>query len=159
MANGNETNSENAGRELLITRLLNAPRELVWEVFTNPNHIKNWWGPDGFTNTIDTMEVKPGGAWEFVMHGPDGTDFKNKKVFTEIVKPERIVFEHVNHPKHITTVTFTAEGKKTMLKWHMLFESKEQFEQVVKTFKADEGLKQNIEKLEKYLDDPGLKFI
>lgn len=138
-------------RELVITRLLNAPVELVWEVFTNPEHIKNWWGPNGFTNTIDTMEVKPGGIWEFVMHGPDGTDYKNKNTFKEVVKHQRIVFEHVSTPKHTTTITFTAKNKQTTLHWHMLFESAEQLEQVIKVFKADEGLKQNITRLEDYL--------
>src|SRR6476659_2119193 len=55
-------------KELTITRVLNAPIELVWEVWTNPDHIKNWWGPNGFTNTIFEMDVKPGGNWEFIMH-------------------------------------------------------------------------------------------
>lgn len=151
MANRSETKNDTSDRELLITRTLNAPRELVWEVFTKPDHIKNWWGPTGFTNTIDRMDVKPGGVWEFVMHGPDGTDYKNKSTYKEIVKPERIVFEHVSGPKFVTTITFTEEGNKTHLRWHMLFESAEQFQQVVKTFKADEGLKQNIVKLEEYL--------
>jgi hypothetical protein len=67
------------------------------------------------------------------------------------VKHEKIVMEHVPFPKFTTTITFTAEGKKTFIKWHMLFDSKEEFEQVVKTHKADEGLKQNIERLENYL--------
>lgn len=138
-------------RELIMQRVLNAPIELVWEVFTQPNHIKNWWGPDGFTNTIDTMEVKPGGVWEFIMHGPDGTDYKNKNVFLEVVKHQRIVYDHASTPKHITTITFVAEGKKTLLNWHMVFETKEQFNQVIKTFKADIGLKQNMDKLEEYL--------
>jgi len=151
MVNRNEIKNDTSDRELIITRLLNAPRELVWDVFTKPEHIKNWWGPNGFTNTIDKMDVKPGGEWEFVMHGPDGTDYKNKSIYKEIIRPERIVFEHVSGPKFIATITFTAEGNKTHLKWHMLFESAEQFQQVVKTFKADEGLKQNIVKLEEYL--------
>ena len=151
MANRNEIKNDTSDRELIITRLLNAPRELVWDVFTTPEHIKNWWGPNGFTNTIDKMDVKPGGEWEFIMHGPDGTDYKNKSIYKEIIRPERIVFEHVSGPKFIATITFTAEGNKTYLKWHMLFESAEQFQQVVKTFKADEGLKQNIVKLEEYL--------
>ena len=151
MVNRNEIKNDTSDRELIITRLLNASRELVWDVFTKPEHIKNWWGPNGFTNTIDKMDVKPGGEWEFIMHGPDGTDYKNKSIYKEIIRPERIVFEHVSGPKFIATITFTAEGNKTHLKWHMLFESAEQFQQVVKTFKADEGLKQNIVKLEEYL--------
>ncbi len=142
---------DTSDRELIITRLLNAPVSLVWEVWTNPEHIKNWWGPTGFTNTISLMDVKPGGEWDLVMHGPDGTDYKNKSVFKEIVKPERIVYDHVSAPKFTATITFEEQQGKTLLTWHMLFETKEQFEQVVKTFKADEGLKQNIVKLEAYL--------
>jgi uncharacterized glyoxalase superfamily protein PhnB/uncharacterized protein YndB with AHSA1/START domain len=145
-----EKESNTAERELTISRLLNAPRELVWEVWTKPEHIKNWWGPTGFTNTIFSMEVKPGGVWDFIMHGPDGTDYKNKSIYKEIIKPERIVFEHVS-PKFIATITFEEKNGKTLLTWNMLFETKEQFEKVVKTFKADEGLKQNIVKLEDYL--------
>lgn len=146
-------NSSTTGRELQLSRLLNAPRELVWEVFTNPEHIKNWWGPNGFTNSIFKMDIRPGGEWDFIMHGPDGTDYKNYNIFKEITKPGRIVYEHVSAPKHITTITLEEQDGKTMLKWHMLFESKEQFEQVLKTFKADEGLKENIARLEEYLSN------
>jgi uncharacterized protein YndB with AHSA1/START domain len=140
-----------ADRELRLTRLLNAPVELVWEVFTDPEHIKHWWGPNGFTNTITKMEIDPGGEWDLVMHGPDGTDYKNKSVFKEIVKHKKIVYDHVSGPRFLTTIEFEELGKQTQINWHMLFESKEQFIQVVKTFKADEGLKQNIDKLEPYL--------
>lgn len=143
--------TESSDRELAISRVLDAPRELVWEVFTNPNHIKNWWGPNGFTNTIFKMEVRPGGVWDFVMHGPDGADYKNKNIFKEIIKPEKIVFDHISEPKFTTTIRFIDQGNKTLLKWHMLFETAEQFHQTIKTFKADEGLKQNIVRLNKYL--------
>jgi len=148
-----EKQSENTkDRELIITRMLNAPRELVWKVWTEPDHIKNWWGPTGFTNTIFKMEVKPGGEWDFIMHGPDGTDYKNHTIFREVVKPERLVFDHVSGPKHHTVVTFEDQGEKTLLTWHMVFETAEQFRQVVEKFKADAGLKQNIVKLEAYLE-------
>ena len=143
--------NDTADRELRISRVVNAPRELVWEVWTNPDHIKNWWGPTGFTNTIDKMEVKPGGVWEFVMHGPDGTDFKNKSIFKEIIKPELIIFEHVSGPKFLTTVRFEEEGKKTKIDWHMLFDTKEELDRVIKVFKADEGLKQNLVRLDDYV--------
>lgn len=146
-----ERKSNTADRELIMSRLLNAPVDLVWEVWTNPEHIKNWWGPDGFTNTIHKMDFKPGGEWNFIMHGPDGTDFKNKCVFKEIVKNKKIVYENVSGPKFLATIEFDAQGEKTSIKWHMLFVSKEEFEQVVKTFKADQGLKQNIDKLNHYL--------
>jgi PhnB protein len=147
-----EEKSKTADREIIISRLLNAPVNLVWEVWTNPEHIMNWWGPNGFTNTIHSMEVKPGGEWSLTMHGPDGTDFKNKSVFKEIVKHKKIVYQHVSSPKFLTTVDFESQGNKTLIKWQMLFESKEQFMQVVKTFKADQGLKQNIDKLDHYIN-------
>jgi uncharacterized protein YndB with AHSA1/START domain len=148
-----EKQSENTkDRELIITRVLNAPRELVWKVWTEPDHIKNWWGPTGFTNTIFKMEVKPGGEWDFIMHGPDGTDYKNHTIFREVIKPERLVFDHVSGPKHHTVVTFEDQGDKTLLTWHMVFETAEQLRQVVEKFKADSGLKQNIVKLEAYLE-------
>jgi len=138
-------------RELIITRKLDAPVELVWEVWTNPEHIVNWWGPNGFTNTITKMDMVDGGEWDLVMHGPDGMDYKNKSIFKEIIPLKKIVYEHVSGPRFVATIQFEEQGEQTMLKWHMLFETAEQFIQVVKTFKADDGLKQNIEKLNSYL--------
>lgn len=142
-----------ADRELRLSRLLDAPIDLVWEVWTNPDHLKNWWGPTGFTNTISKMEVLPEGEWDLVMHGPDGTNYKNKSVFREIIKHEKIVYEHISSPKFLATILFEKKEDKTFLQWHMLFDTKEEFIQTVKTFKADEGLKQNIEKLNAYLEE------
>jgi PhnB protein len=144
--------NDTSDREILLTRVLNAPIELVWEVWTNPQHIAKWWGPDGFNNTITKMEVKQGGEWDLIMHGPDGTDYKNKSVYKEIIKHRKIVYEHLSAPKFIATIEFDAQDEKTGIRWHMLFESREQFIQVVKTFKADEGLKQNMEKLNRYTE-------
>lgn len=146
-----KTSSSTEDREIVISRLLNAPVELVWKVWTQPEHIKNWWGPDGFSNTISKMDIKPGGEWDLVMHGPDGTDYKNKSVFKEIIKHKKIVYEHVSGPKFLATIEFEKQEDKTFLKWHLLFESKEEFIRTVKTFRADEGLKQNVVKLEAYL--------
>ena len=140
-----------ANRELKLSRTLNAPVELVWEVWTDPHHLKQWWGPEGFSNTIDKMEVKPGGEWDLMMHGPDGTDFKNKSVFREVVPFKKLVYEHLSAPKFLATIEFEEQGDKTLLNWHMLFESEQVFIQTVKTFKADAGLKQNIQKLQTYL--------
>lgn len=145
----NEKNNT-TDRELRISRLLNAPIELVWEVWTNPEHIKNWWGPNGFTNTISKMEVKTGGEWNLVMHGPDGKDYKNKSVFTEVMEHKKIAYRHIA-PNFTATIEFEAQGEKTMLNWHMLFDTKEEFLRIVKEHGADEGLKQNIEKLSAYL--------
>jgi uncharacterized protein YndB with AHSA1/START domain len=143
--------SSTKDRELIISRKLDAPVEIVWEAWTKPEHIANWWGPNGFTNTITTMDITPGGEWNLVMHGPDGTDYKNKSVFREIIKHKKIVYEHISGPRFLATIAFEEQGEQTLLTWHMLFETAEEFIQVVKTFKADEGLKQNIEKLNVYL--------
>ncbi len=148
MTNNNET----ADREISISRVLNAPAELVWKVWTEPEHIAKWWGPNGFTNTINIMDMRPGGEWDLVMHGPDGTNYQNKSVFKEIIPLKKIVFEHF-HPHFFATINFERQDKKTLITWHMLFDTAEEFIQVVKTFKADEGLKQNIEKLEAYLTE------
>lgn len=147
-SNGSFTTSD---KGISVSRLLNAPKELVWEVWTNPEHIKNWWGPIGFTNTISKMDMKAGGVWDLIMHGPDGTDYKNKSVFAEIIPFEKIIYNHVSGPKFQSTITFEEQDGKTLLTWSMVFETKEEFEQTVKTFKADEGLKQNVSKLEIYL--------
>ncbi|HEY5773780.1 MAG TPA: SRPBCC domain-containing protein [Chitinophagaceae bacterium] len=124
-----------ADREIRLSRQVNAPIELVWEVWTDPEHLKEWWGPNGFTNTISKMDLRENGEWDLVMHGPDGTDYKNKSIFKKIIKHKKIVYEHVSAPKFLATISFEAQGEKTFIDWHMLFETKEQFIQVVKNSK------------------------
>jgi uncharacterized protein YndB with AHSA1/START domain len=138
-------------REIMNTRVFTAPRELVWKVWTQPEHIARWWGPRGFTNTISKMEVKSGGSWEFVMHGPDGKDYVNKHVYVEIAAPERLVMDHVSGPVFRMTATFTEEGGKTRVIWRMRFESAELRDRVAREFGAVEGLSQNFDKLGEYL--------
>lgn len=147
MSNGKDTKD----REVLLERLLDAPVELVWEAWTDPEHIAKWWGPNGFTNTISKMDIKPGGEWNLVMHGPDGTDYRNESIFKEVVKYKKLVYEHITGPKFTSTIEFESRGDKTFLKWHMVFESKEIFMKAVEVFKVQEGLKQNGEKLNLYL--------
>ena len=139
-------------REMNITRVINAPRELVFEAFTKPEHIKEWWGPRGFTNTINKMEFKNGGEWDLVMHGPDGKDFPNTHYFTEIIPNEKIVMRHATNPKFQLTFSFIPQGDdKTMLNVRSLFESAEVLKLAKEVFKADVGLVQNIDKLEEYV--------
>jgi len=145
-------------REIVISRVLNAPRELVWEAWTDPKHVVNWWGPNGFTTTIETMDVRPGGVWKHVMHGPDGTDYPNRSVFIEVVEPERIVFSHGGGREggpgaHFeATWTFDAlEGNKTRATGRMVFESAADHERVVKEFGAIEGGHQTLGRLAGYL--------
>ena len=118
-------------REISITRVINAPRELVFDAYTNREHIDQWWGPNGFRNETAEMDVRPGGVWRFVMHAPNGTDYGNRIVYREVVRPERLVFDHGadvdNDPNQFhVTVTFDAKEGKTKLTQRMLFKTAEQ---------------------------------
>jgi uncharacterized protein YndB with AHSA1/START domain len=138
-------------RSIIATRIFDAPRELVFEAWTDPQHIAQWWGPNGFTNTIHSMDVRPGGEWDFIMHGPDGTDYKNRIIYREVVRPERLVYDHVSGPLFHATVTFEAQGDKTRLTVQMLFESAELRNKVAEEFGAVEGLNQTLGRLETHL--------
>jgi uncharacterized protein YndB with AHSA1/START domain len=140
-----------ADREIFATRLFDAPRELVFSTWTDPKHIANWWGPTGFRNTIQEMDVRPGGVWRFIMHGPDGRDYPNKIVYREIVRPERIVYDHESGPPFHVTVTFSEAGPWTKVSMHMLFASEKVRDTTVKEFGAIEGLHQTLGRLAKEL--------
>ena len=104
-------------REIVVTRLVDAPRELVFRAFTEPQHVIHWWGPFGFNTTITEMEVRTGGCWRFMMHGPDGTDFPNEIRYLEVVPNERLVITHGTGREgdlsFDATFTFETEGTKT----------------------------------------------
>jgi uncharacterized protein YndB with AHSA1/START domain len=149
--------TEASAREIVISRVVHAPRELVWEAWTNPKHVAQWWGPHGFTTTIEEMDVRPGGVWKHVMHGPDGTDYPNQSVFTEVVKPERIVFSHGGGKKgepgvsFISTWTFEALGAQTRVTIRMVFPTAEARDHVVKEYGAIEGGQQTLGRLAEHL--------
>lgn len=90
LTNDTESNTQSE-REIIITRVFDAPRELVFATWTEPKHIEQWWGPVGFTTRVVEMDLRPLGQWRYVMIGPDGTEYPVKGVFREIVPPERIV--------------------------------------------------------------------
>ncbi len=150
MEQGNSKETLTSNREISAARIFNAPVELVWKVWTEPEHIKNWWGPNDFTTTIHKMNFKAGGEWNLTMHAPDGSNYPNKSIFKEIVMYKKIVFEHFN-PHFFTTVLFESKDERTLISWSLLFDAAELKETIIKSHKADEGLKQNLEKLEKYL--------
>jgi len=139
-------------REIVISRLLNAPRKLVFDAWTDPKHLINWWGPNGFTNTFYDIEVKTGGKWRFTMHGPDGMDFPNFIQFIEVVKPERLVYLHGSNeeeePGFKVTVTLEKQEDKTWLTMHSVFTRAAERDFVVREFRAIEGGNQTIDKLE-----------
>ncbi len=97
-------------REIVMTRVFDAPREVVFEMWTDPKHLVHWWGPRGFTTTIQEMDVRPGGLWRKIMHGPDGANYPNHSVFLEVVKPERLVYKHGGHKEGGSSVVFETDG-------------------------------------------------
>lgn len=142
-------------REIVLSRVIHAPVERVWEAFTNPEHLIHWWGPDGFTNTFKEIDVRPGGVWRFIMHGPDGTDYPNKIVYKEIVKHKRLVYDHSddngNPAQHFEdTVTFEDLGGKTKVTLTLLFSTKEERDNTVK-MGAVEGGNQTLGRLDAYV--------
>jgi uncharacterized protein YndB with AHSA1/START domain len=148
--------SDISDRSLSLTRIFDAPRELVWQAWTDPEHVVNWWGPDGFTNTNREMDVRPGGVWRFVMHGPDGTDYKNYIKFIEVVKPERLVYLHNGEDEtddvHFqATILFDERDGKTHLSMQMVFKTAEELRHVVEEFGAEEGAHQHLANLAAYL--------
>jgi uncharacterized protein YndB with AHSA1/START domain len=143
----NNTTEASADREIVSTRVFDYPRELVFQAWTDPVHLARWWGPKGFTNTFHEFDLRRGGVWRFVMHGPDGVDYENKSVFVEVVKPERIVFNHLE-PMHKFQVTagFVEQAGKTKVTFRMLFESAAECDRV-KVFVV-EANEQNFDRLE-----------
>jgi len=139
-----------AARSIVVTRVFDAPRNLVFETWTDPRHIGRWYGPRGFTLTTHEMDVRPGGVWRFDMHGPDGVDYPNKITYLEIAKPERLVYDHGDQgtPGYFrTTVTFAEEGGKTKLTLQNVFPSAEDRNTVVKKYNAIEGANQTLDRL------------
>lgn len=149
--------ADTADREIVVTRVLNAPRELVWRAMTDPKHVVHWWGPNGFTTTIEKMDFRVGGVWKHMMHGPDGTDYPNSSVFREIVEPERVVYSHGGGREggpgahFVASWTFEALGDKTRLTLRMVFDTPAERDLVVEQYNAVEGGKQTLDRLAAYL--------
>ena len=140
---------------LIGTRVLDAPRDLVFSVWSDPKHLAQWWGPDGFTTTTHAFDFRVGGVWRFVMHGPDGRDYQNRVTYDEIVPPERIVYHHsgedVEPVQFKTTVTFEDLGLKTKITMHGRFPSAAERDRVIKDYGADKGLEQTMARLAEYV--------
>ncbi|HEX4004350.1 MAG TPA: SRPBCC domain-containing protein [Candidatus Acidoferrales bacterium] len=139
-----------AKNELVITRVFDAPRELVFKVWTDPAHVAEWWGPHGFKTTIQEMDVRRGGRWRYAMRGPDGNDYPFDGVFLEVAEPERLVFEGAIHgdvsQSVWTEVIFAEEGGKTRINVRQVYS----FESAA-TRGAPIGWNQQLDRLVAYL--------
>ena len=121
-----EQNKEINPKGIYNSRIINASSEKVFNAFAKAKHLQNWWGPKGFKNTFYEFNFFKDGVWDFIMHSPDGTDYKNKCVFLEITKPNKIVIEHIPPPHFVLTVTLEEENGKTRISWEQVFDSVEQ---------------------------------
>jgi uncharacterized protein YndB with AHSA1/START domain len=115
--------------ELIQTRVFDAPRKLVFQVYTDAETIPQWWGPRYLTTVVEKMEVKPGGTWRFIQRSPDGKEYAFRGEYREVVTPEKIVytFEFEGMPGHIIveTVTFEETNGKTTVRVMSVFQSRE----------------------------------
>jgi uncharacterized protein YndB with AHSA1/START domain len=137
-----QAQASTADHEIVLSRVFDAPRELVFKAWTDSHHIAQWWGPNGFTTTVHEMDVRPGGVWRFVMHGPDGVDYDNKMVFAEVVEPDA-GFD--------TIVTFVNEGAKTRLTIRQVYATAAEREYVARKYHAVEMGNQTFDRFAEYL--------
>ncbi len=147
---GREARAEpaTADREIVISRVVDAPREWVFEAFTEVAHLSQWWGPDGFTTTTRSFQFREGGVWDFVMHGPDGTDYQEWIIWTEIVPPERIALRHGesrDDPNAFESIlTFATHGTATRIEMRTVFPTAHLRDQAVAQYHAVEGGEQTL---------------
>lgn len=146
---------ETADRETVIDRVIEAPRELVFEAFTEVRHLSQWWGPEGFSTTTRSFEFRVGGEWDFTMHGPDGTDYPEWITWTEIDPPARIAMLHGEYrgdPNAFeSSLAFEQHGAATRIEMRTLFPTKELRDEAVEKYHAIEGGKQTLNNLATYV--------
>lgn len=145
-------NTATSDREIVLTRVFDAPRSLVFEAWTNPEHLIEWWGPRGFTNTFHQADVRVGGEWRFTMHGPDGTDYENLIVYEEISPLDCIAYRHGSDgadasPDMDVVVTFEEVGDRTRVELRIVVPSREDRDNLL-NFGAVEGGQQTLDRLQ-----------
>ncbi len=149
--------------EIRTVRIFDAPRDLVWKALTDPAHVDNWWGPDGFMNITHKHEARAGGSWVFTMRGPDGTEYPNAITYRERVAPERLAFRHgtseVEDPDgdFNTVITLEDMGGKTRLTMIAVFKEKAARDLVIREYGAVEGGRQHLDKLAAYVASLGVE--
>jgi uncharacterized protein YndB with AHSA1/START domain len=146
-----------ADREIVVYRVISASRELVFEAFTEVRHLSRWWGPEGFSTTTRAFEFRVGGVWDFVMHGPDGTDYQEWISWTGIAPPERIELRHGefrDDPNAFESVlTFAPDGAATRIEMRTVFPTKELRDEAVEKYHAIEGGQQTLSNLAAYVTE------
>ena len=143
--------------DMIVSRVLNAPRELVFDAWTDPEHLGEWWGPVGFTTTTTRWDLRPGGEWIHVMHGPDGTDYPNYTVFIEVDRPARLVYTNsdggsaADPVSFEATVTFDDQNGRTRVTMRARFASAAEKARILREYGAYEGAHQMFDRLAQHL--------
>ncbi|HSD07458.1 SRPBCC family protein [Flavobacterium sp.] len=133
--------------EIVSTRIVKAPRELVYRAWTEPEHLKKWWGPAGFTNTFNEFDFRVGGKWNFIMHGPDKGNYTNECEFIKIEKPSLVAWKRYSKPLFQVLATFEdISEEETKVVFKMLFSSIEECNKL-KPFIVDKN-EENFDRLE-----------
>jgi uncharacterized protein YndB with AHSA1/START domain len=148
--------------EIVVMRVFDAPRKMVFDAWADPRQLVQWFGPEGFTTTIETFDFHEGGEWAMVMHGPDGTNYPSSILFTEITVPEVIAYfqrggrEGDEEVEFQSTVTFEEIGpEKTRLTIRMEFASSEERDENVRKYGSIEGGRQTLGRLARFLTKKG----
>jgi len=136
--------------EIVTIRDVNASIRYVFKAWTDPVHLSNWWGPKGFTNTFNDFDLRPGGHWSFVMHGPDGGNYPNESIFLEIQEPALISFDHVSPPVFKVVATFEPlTDSTTRVNYRMIFNTAEERQKLMSI--VPEKNEENFDRLEEEL--------
>jgi len=154
----NSTEAIIQGNKVIYKKYFDVSIDLVFEAWSSPEHLSQWWGPNGFTITTKSISFSNGGIWDYVMHGPDGHDYKNKVQFIDIKKPHHIYLtmlgdgEGEKDVDFESRIFFEAAGEGTNLTMEQIFPNKEELERVNNKYGAIEGAKQHLGNLDKYLN-------
>ena len=136
-------------RTLATSRILPFPPQAIYGAMATPGLLARWWGPEGFTNTFETFEFRPGGRWKFVMHGPDGTDYANSNRFESLEPDRQVVIRHDCEPFFTLAITLTPAGSGTLLEWEQTFDDARTADAV--RHRAVPANEQNLDRLTRVL--------
>uniref|UniRef100_UPI0040495004 SRPBCC family protein n=1 Tax=Gelidibacter sp. TaxID=2018083 RepID=UPI0040495004 len=142
--------TSNPDCEIYSSRILNTPLEIVYQAFANPEHLKKWWGPEGFTNTIHEFDLRPNGKWILTMHGPEKGNYENSSIFKSVEPLKLISWKRISQPLFDMEVSFEAiSDRKTKIAFRMIFETADACEKI-KRFAGPKN-EENFDRLEKVL--------
>lgn len=150
MQDFNDILKDTAGRQVFTTRAINFPVAKVYQAWSTPEQLAEWWGPNGFTNTFYIFDQQPGGRWSYTMHGPDGVgNYPNEATFLEVIPQKRLVWNRQSQPFFYTFAEFEHLGNQTRINWIMAFEDERVYNSMIKF--VPEKNEENLDRLEAFL--------